>query len=88
MEEIPDADIIVVPIGGGVSISGISIAAKQIEPNKNLPSMVKTISQNHTTTVEGPPTIADGIAVKTPEELTLKIIKQYVDDIVTVDEDE
>lgn len=96
LEDVPDADIIVVPIGGGGLISGIVIAAKHIKPEvkiigvqtKNLPSMARSLSQNHITTVEGPATIADGIAVKTPGELTFKIVKKFVDDIVTVDEDE
>jgi threonine dehydratase len=96
LEDLPDVDIIAVPIGGGGLISGIAIAAKSLKPEiqiigvqtKNMPSMVETISHNHITTVDGMPTIADGIAVKTPGELTFKIIKKYVDDIVTVDEDE
>lgn len=96
LEDVPDADIIVVPIGGGGLISGIVIAAKHMKPDikiigvqtKNLPSMARSLSQNHITTVEGPATIADGIAVKTPGELTFKIVKKFVDDIVTVDEDE
>ncbi|MFY9216908.1 MAG: threonine/serine dehydratase, partial [Tepidanaerobacteraceae bacterium] len=74
LEDVPDADIIVVPIGGGGLISGIVIAAKHMKPDikiigvqtKNLPSMARSLSQNHITTVEGPATIADGIAVKTP----------------------
>lgn len=96
MEDLPDVDIIVVPIGGGGLISGVAIAAKNINPNvkimgvqtENVPSIVKSISENHISTVDGKPTIADGIAVKTPGELTFNIIKEYVDDIVTVDEDE
>jgi len=96
MEDLPDADVIVVPVGGGGLISGISIAAKHIKPDikiigvqtQNLPSMAKAIAQNRISTVEGPATIADGIAVKTPGELTFRIVQQYVDDIVTVDEDE
>ncbi len=96
LEDLPDADIIAVPIGGGGLISGVAVAAKSIKPDikiigvqtKNMPSMVKSISHNHITTVDGIPTIADGIAVKTPGDITFKIIKHYVDDIVTVDENE
>ncbi len=96
LEDLPDIDIIVVPVGGGGLISGIAIAAKSIKPSikiigvqaKNMPSMIESISQGHITTIEGMPTIADGIAVKTPGELTFNIIKHYVDDIITVDEDE
>ncbi len=96
LEDLPDTDIIVVPIGGGGLISGVAIAAKNIKPSikiigvqaKNMPSMVESISQGHIATIEGMPTIADGIAVKTPGELTFNIIRHYVDDIITVDEDE
>lgn len=96
LEDLPDVDIIAVPIGGGGLISGLAVAVKSIRPNikiigvqtKNMPSMAEAISKNHITTVAGIPTIADGIAVKTPGELTFEIIKKYVDDIVTVGEDE
>ncbi|MGB9813673.1 MAG: threonine ammonia-lyase [Thermovenabulum sp.] len=96
MEDLYDADAIVVPIGGGGLISGISIAVKNINPKtkiigvqtKNVPSMAESIAKNKITTVEGTPTIADGIAVKTPGDLTFSIIQKYVDEIVTVDEDE
>lgn len=96
LEDLPDTDIIVAPIGGGGLLSGIAIAAKSIKPDikiigvqaKNMPSMVQSLSKNCISTVPGIPTIADGIAVKTPGELTFSIIKKYVDDILTVDEDE
>ncbi|HHW01463.1 MAG TPA: threonine ammonia-lyase [Thermoanaerobacterales bacterium] len=96
LEDLPDVDAIVVPIGGGGLISGIAIAAKSLKPGikiigvqtKNMPSMAESIAQNKITTVDGIPTIADGIAVKTPGNLTFSIIQKYVDDIITVDEDE
>lgn len=96
MEDFFDVDAVVVPIGGGGLISGISIAVKSINPKtkiigvqtKNVPSMAESISHKKITTVEGAPTIADGIAVKTPGDLTFSIIQKYVDEIVTVDEDE
>jgi threonine dehydratase len=96
LEDLPDADAIVVPIGGGGLISGVSIAAKSIKPgikivgvqSKNMPSMAESVENKKITTVDGIPTIADGIAVKTPGELTFSIIQKYVDDIITVDEDE
>lgn len=96
MEDFFYVDAVVVPIGGGGLISGISIAVKSINPKtkiigvqtKNVPSMAESISNKKITTVEGAPTIADGIAVKTPGDLTFSIIQKYVDEIVTVDEDE
>ncbi|MDN5312075.1 MAG: threonine dehydratase [Thermoanaerobacteraceae bacterium] len=96
LEDLPDADAIVVPIGGGGLISGVSIAAKSIKPgikiigvqSKNMPSMAESVENKKITTVDGTPTIADGIAVKTPGELTFSIIQKYVDNIITVDEDE
>lgn len=96
LEDLPDTDIIIVPVGGGGLISGIAVATKSIKPDikiigvqsKNMPSMTESIFKDRITTVNGMPTIADGIAVKTPGKITFEIVKRYVDDIVTVDEDE
>ncbi|TYP51576.1 threonine ammonia-lyase [Thermosediminibacter litoriperuensis] len=96
IEDLPETDVIVVPIGGGGLISGVAFAAKSVKPDvkvigvqtSNMPSMAVSISKKTITTVEGVPTIADGIAVKTPGDLTFEMVQKYVDDIVTVDEDE
>ncbi len=93
-EEINDLDYIVVPIGGGGLISGISIAAKSLNPNikiigvqaEEAASMDLSIKKNKICTLETVNTIADGIAVKTPGNITFEIIKEYVDKIITVSE--
>jgi len=96
LEDLPDVDVIVVPVGGGGLISGIAVAAKNIRPNiqvvgvqtENMCSMAKSFQQQKIVAVEGAGTIADGIAVKIPGKQTFPIIQQYVDDIVTVNEEE
>lgn len=96
LEDLPDVDIIVVPIGGGGLISGVAAAAKKVNPDvkiigvqtKNMPSMLKSVEAGKITTFDGLPTIADGIAVKTPGKLTFELTQKYVDEIVTVAEDE
>ena len=96
LEDLPDVEAVVVPIGGGGLIAGIALAVKQVRPQvkvigvqtKNMPSMAQAVAQNKIVTCNGSPTIADGIAVKTPGDMTFEIIQHYVDDIVTVDEEE
>jgi threonine dehydratase len=96
LEDLPDVEAVVVPIGGGGLIAGIAVAIKNLKPNvkvigvqtKNMPSMAEAIAQKKIVTCNGSPTIADGIAVKTPGEITFDIIQRYVDNIVTVDEEE
>ncbi|WP_121332755.1 pyridoxal-phosphate dependent enzyme, partial [Pseudomonas aeruginosa] len=88
---VPDLDILVVPIGGGGLISGIAIAAKSINPKIKIigvqsvvyPSMAKLLC-NYQLAVSMGSTVAEGIAVKTPGELTTQIAKHFVDDIVVV----
>jgi len=92
----PDVDTVIVPIGGGGLISGIAIAMKEMKPSikiigveaENAASMLASVDKNEIVTLPTVSTIADGIAVKRPGDLTFKIIEEYVDDIVTVSDTE
>ena len=92
LEELEDADCIIVPIGGGGLISGVAIAAKTINPNikiigvepEEAQSMKESIEKDEIITLDTVNTIADGTAVKTPGDLNFSIVKKYVDEIVTV----
>ncbi len=96
LNDLPNADAIIVPIGGGGLISGVAFAAKQINPKIKVygvqaagaPSMVHSISNGKITCLDKVSTLADGIAVKQPGEHTFDICNKYVDEIVTVTEDE
>jgi threonine dehydratase len=96
VEGLPDISTIVVPIGGGGIISGIAIAAKTLKPSvrlvgvqsENVSWVKPSLAAGHAVIPEPKPTIADGIAVKTPGEMTLPIIREYVDEIIEVDEEE
>lgn len=96
LDKLPDVDIIVVPIGGGGLISGIALAAKSINPDikiigvqtKISPGMYESVKEGKIVTVKGGSTIADGIAVKTPGDITYEMTKELVDDIVLVTEGE
>ena len=96
LEQLPDADAVVVPIGGGGLIAGVAYTIKQINPNCKVygvqaagaPSMEKSIIDGEIETLSKVQTIADGIAVKTPGDLTYELVKQYVDGIFTVTDDE
>ncbi|MCX7794960.1 MAG: threonine ammonia-lyase [bacterium] len=95
LEQLPDVDIIVVPVGGGGLISGIASVVKSINPKvkiigvqtKAVPSVYNAISKGKIEEITYE-TIADGIAVKNPGKITLEIISKLVDDIVLVDEEE
>lgn len=95
-EQLPDLDAVVVPIGGGGLISGVAYAVKSLNPNIKVygvqaagaPSMKESVAAGHISTLGSVSTIADGIAVKTPGDLTFDICSKYVDDIVTVTDDE
>ncbi len=96
VEEKPDITVIIVPIGGGGIISGIAIAAKSLVPKvriigvqaENCASVKTSLKEGKPVEAVFQPTIADGIAVKRPGEKTLEIIREYVDEIVTVSEEE
>jgi len=96
LEDLPDVDEVYVPIGGGGLAAGTVIAIKEKNPNvkvvgvqsKSFPSMYESVKQNVRTAVGGESTIADGISVKMPGELTFEIIKNLIDEIVLVDDNE
>lgn len=96
LTQLPSADVVVVPIGGGGLISGIAYTIKKLKPSCKIygvqaagaPSMEQSIADGEIETLDGVNTIADGIAVKTPGNLTYDLCQKYVDGIVTVTDDE
>ena len=96
LNELSDVDNIIVPVGGGGLISGIAYAAKQLNPNIKVwgvqgagaPSMQQSLEHGQIERLYSVSTIADGIAVKEPGELTFSLCQKYVDGIVTVSDDE
>jgi threonine dehydratase len=96
LEQCPQLDMVVVPIGGGGLISGIACALKETNPRirvvgvqtSTLSSMRESMRAGRVVEVAAGTTIADGIAVKKPGELTFAMVQKYVDYIVTVDEEE
>jgi threonine dehydratase len=96
LEQVPQLEAVVVPIGGGGLIGGIACAIKELRPAvrivgvqaSRLPSMVSAVEAHQPVTIDPATTIADGIAVRRAGTLTLPVIEHYVDEIVTVDEDE
>lgn len=96
VRDLPQTSVIVVPIGGGGLISGIAIASKNLLPNvrivgvqaANCDSMKKSLDAGEIVEIEALETIADGIAVKHPGKVTFPLISEYVDEIVSVTEDE
>ena len=96
IEQLPDLDAIVVPVGGGGLISGVAYTVKTLCPNVKVygvqaagaPSMANSIRDGKIEELPSVSTIADGIAVKTPGTLTYEMCQKYVDEIVTVTDDE
>ena len=96
LDQLPELDAVIVPIGGGGLISGVAFAIKQLRPDVKVygvqsagaPSMYLSVAHDKIETLPGVNTISDGIAVKTPGDNTFEICKQYVDEIMTVTDDE
>lgn len=96
LEDIPNIDYIICPIGGGGLISGISLVAKEINPaikiigvqSEGAAAMAQSFKNNKLTPLASVNTIADGIAVKTPGDKTFEIIREHVDEIITVSDAE
>ncbi len=96
LNEIEDVDAVVVPVGGGGLISGVAFALKKLRPSVKIygvqaagaPSMYNSILHGKIETLPSVSTIADGIAVKQPGENTFRLVSEFVDEIVTVTEDE
>jgi threonine dehydratase len=96
LASLPELTTLVVPIGGGGLISGIAIAVKALKPGVKIigvqsagcSSIRPSLAAGHVVTATSASTIADGIAVKQPGEITLRYIRELVDDVVEVDDDE
>lgn len=96
LEEMPDVDAVVCAIGGGGLISGVACAIKSLNPDIKVygvqadgaPSMYQSVKEGKAVHLDKVSTIADGIQVKEPGENTFELVKKYVDEIVTVSDDE
>lgn len=96
LNQLPDVEAVIVPVGGGGLIAGVAFAVKNLKPEckvygvqaEGAPSMYESFKNKQRAVLDHAVTFADGIAVKNPGELTYQIIEKYVDDIVTVSEDE
>jgi threonine dehydratase len=95
-EDVPEADVVVVPIGGGGLISGVSMALKSINPHVKIvgvessgaPGMLKSVEAGHVVTLDRVDCIIDGLRVKRVGEYTRDVVSRFVDDIVTLPDDD
>ena len=95
LQQLPDVDAIVVPIGGGGLIAGVAFAVKSINPRVKIygvqaagaPSMANSLHDGAIETLPSVSTIADGSAVKQPGHLTFELCREYGDDVITVTDD-
>ena len=96
LEQVPELDAVVVPVGGGGLVSGIAAAVKALAPSvrvvgvqtEALPCMQAALENDEIVTLEAASTVADGIAVKRAGEITFEHVRRLVDEIVTVSEEE
>ena len=96
LEQTPEAEVVVVPIGGGGLISGIATAVKERQPSVRIygvqteaaPAMAESFRAGLVVTAPAVRSVADGIAVKRPGERSFEYVRRYVDDVVTVSEEE
>lgn len=96
LEEMPGVEAIVVPVGGGGLIAGVAFAVKTLRPDIKIygvqaagaPSMAESMKKHERVHLDSVSTVADGIAVKEPGDLTYELCERYVDEIVTVNDDE
>lgn len=96
LEQMPDVEAVIVPIGGGGLISGVAFAIKTLRPeikvygvqSSGAPSMARSLQEGQITHLNSVSTIADGIAVKEPGINTFEMVNKYVDEVVTVSDDE
>ena len=96
LDQVPELEAVVVPIGGGGLIGGVACAIKESRPEvkvvgvqtSRLPSMAAALAEHGPVTIDPATTIADGIAVRRAGDVTYPMVERYVDEIVTVDEDE
>ncbi|MDD3652652.1 MAG: threonine ammonia-lyase [Desulfotomaculaceae bacterium] len=96
LDDLPDVDAVLVPVGGGGLLAGISFVLKKIKPAvrvigvqaEGAPAMFLSYQKGCLHEIKGTGTFADGIAVSKPGEITFTLLSNYVDDIVTVDDEE
>lgn len=96
LDQLPDVDVVVCPVGGGGLLSGVAFAIKQLNPKvkvygvqaENAAGMARSLEQGEAITLDTAKTFADGIAVKHPGDITFEMAQKYVDGVVTVSEDE